>query len=273
MPIETTRHADSRAAESLPVLRAVRARRPLIHNITNQVVMNFTANALLAIGASPAMVHAEEEVVGFVGLAQALVVNIGTLTMPALRSMTLAATKARRLAIPWVLDPVGVGATPMRDTAARDLAGLAPAVIRGNAGEIIALARLTGFAGPTARQKGVDSLSGSEEAVEAARALSDTTGAVVAVTGAIDYVVSARTVHGVSGGHPVSQAVTGTGCAATALTGACLAVAPPTEAALAALTAMKLAAGRAAGSASGPASFAISFVDELHALTGDEVTP
>jgi hydroxyethylthiazole kinase len=237
------------------------AARPLVHNITNFVVMNFTANALLAVGASPAMVHAEEEVEEFVALAQALVVNIGTLDAPFIRSMELAAAKAQSSNIPWVLDPVGVGATSLRNCTAARLADLGPSVIRGNAGEIIALAGLSG-----AQVRGVDSLAASDDAIAAAHMLSQRSGAVVAVTGATDYVVAPSGVTAIPGGHVMSQMVTGTGCATSAIVGACLAVAAPDHAAIAALQMMKLAAERAAARADAPGSFAVALIDGLHAV-------
>lgn len=237
------------------------AKRPLVHNITNFVVMNFTANALLAIGASPAMVHAAEEVEEFVAISQALVINIGTLDGAFVNSMELAAATAVRTGVPWVLDPVGVGATAYRNRVAARLAGLGPSIIRGNAGEIIALAGASG-----AHMKGVDSLVASDNAVEAAAALAARTGAVVAVTGATDYVVAPAGIRTVTGGHAISQMVTGTGCMTTAIVGACLAVASPIAAAEAGLTLMKRAAERAALRSNEPGSYAVGLIDSLHAL-------
>lgn len=235
----------------------VRAKVPLVHNITNHVVMNFTANALLAFGASPAMVHAEEEVEDFVAISQALVVNIGTLDRGFVAGMERASAKAHAIGVPWVLDPVGVGATPYRMETCRNLLRHRPAVIRANASETLALS------GAATGGRGVDSLHGSEAAVAAGMALSRATGAVVAVTGATDVVILGDRIARIEGGHPLSQKVTGTGCAATALVGACLAVAEPFEAALAALAAMKAAAERAAAIASAPGSFSVNLIDAL----------
>jgi hydroxyethylthiazole kinase len=241
--------------------RAVRAQvcatAPLIHNITNHVVMNVTANALLAFGASPAMVHASEEVAAFVQLSRALVINIGTLDAGFVTGMELAAAAADRHGVPWVLDPVGVGATAYRAEICQGLLLSKPAVIRANAGEILALA------GHTGASRGVDSLAGSDEALAAAKALSRRTGAVVALTGATDYAVLDDAATAVTGGHPLSQRMTGSGCVTTALVGACLAVADPLEAAVAALGAMKAAAETAATRASGPGSFAAALIDAL----------
>src|SRR5450631_3261652 len=143
-------------------LEDLRARRPLVHNITNYVAMTLSANVLLALGASPAMVHAEEEVEDFVAIADALVVNIGTLSPSWVAAMRLAIARATALGKPWVLDPVGCGATPYRTKVAVELAALKPSVIRGNASEILSLADQAGQAG-----KGVDSLASADDAVGA----------------------------------------------------------------------------------------------------------
>jgi hydroxyethylthiazole kinase len=240
------------------ILAMVRSGKPLVHNITNHVVMNWTANVLLCAGASPAMVHAIEEVEEFVSFSQALVINIGTLDAPFVEAMLRATRRAREKSIPWVLDPVGVGATAYRNTVCAQLVGNKPAVIRGNASEIIALAGIAG-----SRTKGVDSTVGSDEAIEAAKALVIMTGSVVAVTGATDYVVGATSIMAIKGGHPMSQDVTGTGCATSALVGAFLAVAPPQEAAASALKLMKAAATSAAIEARGPGTFAAGMLDAL----------
>lgn len=252
----------STSATMAEVCARLRAQRPLVHNITNLVVMNFTANVLLSAGASPAMVHAIEEADDFVTISRALVVNIGTLDAPFVAGMERAASAARRVGVPWVLDPVGVGATSYRNGVAARLLDLGPAVVRGNASEIIALAGLSG-----GRPKGVDSTADSEDAVAAASSLSTRAGTVVAVTGATDFVVEGDQVVAIPGGHPMSQDVTGTGCAASALVGACLAVAPPMQAAIAALSLMKSAAARAGTGDPGPGTFAMRLLDALHAVS------
>lgn len=201
---------------------AVSAQAPLVHSITNLVVMNFNANALLALGASPVMAHAELEVRDMVGIAQALVLNIGTLEPDWIRAMKLALAAARERGIPVVLDPVGAGATPYRNAALADLlqAG-APTIVRGNASEIMSLAGLA------VRTRGVDSAASSLEAVEAARGLARELGAVVCVSGADDHVVDASGRWAtLSNGHPWMTRVTGVGCSASALVGAFAAVQP-----------------------------------------------
>jgi hydroxyethylthiazole kinase len=259
-------------------LACLRQTRPLVHNITNFVVMNWTANVLLALGASPVMAHAREEVEDFAGLAQALVINIGTLDAPFVEAMHLAAKRARKKGVPWILDPVGAGATRYRTETSEDLIARKPAIIRGNAGEILALAGKV-----KAASKGVDSLAASEAAVEAARRLAGQSGAIVVVTGETDYVVSTERTERVKGGHAMSQQVTGTGCATTAVIGAFLAVEPAFDAAIHGLSVMKRAAEKAADGASGgasrgsgsampqavgPGSFAIRMLDALAADHG-----
>jgi hydroxyethylthiazole kinase len=239
------------------VLARVRDERPLVHNITNFVVMNLTANALLAVGASPVMAHAPEEVADFAKMARALVVNMGTIDSGFFPAMDVAARAARKKGVPWVLDPVGVGATHYRRGIGRHLVKMKPAVVRGNASEIMALA------GEAAEGKGVDSRDESVAAIEAARRLSIKRRTVVAVTGKTDYVVAGETVTAIEGGHPMVQQVTGTGCTTTALVGAFLAVAPPEEAAIAALHLMKWAAEQAAAEARGPGGFGVALLDAL----------
>ncbi len=201
---------------------AVREGQPLVHNVTNLVVMQFSANMLLALGASPVMAHAEEEVEDMAALAGALVLNIGTLSAPWLRAMHLAARSARAHGRPVVLDPVGAGATRYRDHALTELLeDASPDVVRGNASEIMSVAGLA----PGTR--GVDSLAGSDEAVPAALRLAARTRGVVCISGARDHVVDAQGRHAVlSNGHPWMARVTGVGCSASALVGAFAAVQP-----------------------------------------------
>ncbi|MDB5368534.1 MAG: Hydroxyethylthiazole kinase [Roseomonas sp.] len=245
------------------VIARLRAAAPLVHNITNYVVANLTANALLAVGASPAMVEAEEEVAEFVRRAAALVVNIGTLTAPRRVAMHRAAAAAAEAGVPWILDPVAAGATGFRLETAQVLAAQRPAVVRGNASEILALA------GQTAGSRGVDSVHAAEAARDAARGLARRLGTVVAVTGAVDYVTDGARMMAVANGHALLTRVTGTGCTATALIGAFLGAGlPPMEAALAGLVLLGVAAEHAAAEAAGPASFQVALLDRL-ALTDD----
>ena len=250
------------------LLQAVRTQQPLVHNITNFVVMNNTANALLALGASPAMVHSCDEVEDFVALSQALVVNIGTLYSEQIAAAKLAVARARAAGIPWILDPVGAGATPYRRTAASALARLGPTVIRGNGSEILALAQQT----TDSLGKGVDSQHGSEAALAAAHRLAQETGAVVAVTGAVDYVTDGEQLAEVHQGHPLMSRVTGLGCSATAVIGAFLAVEPAAFAAtVVGLTVFGLAGELAAEQASGPGSLQVALLDALYRLDHETI--
>lgn len=244
----------------------VRQRRPLIHNITNLVVANVTANCLLAVGASPAMVESPEEVAEFVALSQALVVNIGTLSAVRVQAMEIAADRAGALGIPWVLDPVGVGATSHRTGVADRLAGRQPWVVRGNASEILALAGMS-----TEATRGVDSSHDSGDALVAAKQLAKKTKGVIAVTGPVDYVTDGTDTIGIANGHPMMTVVTGTGCSVTALVGACLGVEQDSlAAAVAALTIFGIAGEIAAVKAAGSGSLQVGIIDALHAM--DEAT-
>ncbi len=242
-------------------LSAVRHKSPLVHNITNYVSMDVAANVLLAAGASPAMVHAVEEVEDFVSISAALVVNIGTLSPAWVDAMERAAERAAAIGTPWVLDPVGAGATPYRTRVARELARRRPTVIRGNASEILALAQ-EGRAG-----KGVDASHASEEAREVARELARELECVVAVTGAVDYVTDGTTVLAVANGHPMMARVTALGCSASALTGAFVAAGPdPLHAAAHALAVFGLCGEIAARESPGPGTLRWRIIDALYAL-------
>ncbi len=245
----------------------IRAGAPLVHNITNYVVMNTSANALLALGASPVMAHAIEEVGDMAGLASALVINIGTLSEPWIASMSAAVAAAKRRGIPVVLDPVGAGATPFRtETALRLISEGPPAILRGNASEIRALHSTEGAT------KGVDSRHASEDALEAARALSRSRGCVVCVSGAVDFVVDGDKTIRVMNGHPMMPRVTGLGCTASALVGAFAAVNPsPFRATAHAMAVMGIAGEMAADGAAGPGTLQVRFLDALYSLTEKDI--
>jgi hydroxyethylthiazole kinase len=254
------------AEDCWTLLSHVRQRAPLVQNITNFVAMDTAANAVLAVGASPAMVHAVEEVAEFVAVADALTINIGTLSAAWVDSMRLAADTAARLRKPWVLDPVGVGATSFRRKIAAELLERRPTIVRGNASEIIALAGLA-----QARQKGVDSAQSTDEAEASALALARASGGTVVVTGAIDLVTDGTRAIRIANGHPLMTRVTALGCALTAVTGAFAAVEPDAPRAAAAATAIFGLAGEiAARTARGPGSLRVALMDALHRL--DETT-
>jgi hydroxyethylthiazole kinase len=238
-------------------LGAIRTGHPLIHQITNYVVMNETANITLAIGASPVMAHALAEVEEMAGYAGALVLNIGTLSPEWVDAMVLAGRAANRHGAPVVLDPVGAGATRMRtDACRRILTEVAVDIVRGNAAEVSALI------GEAAEIRGVDSVSAGDPgalAGAAARAL----GCTVAVTGAVDYIAGPGGNAAVSNGVAMLSRVTGTGCMSTALCGCFAAVNrdDPLRAATEALAAFGVAAEHAAVGARGPGSFHVNLYD------------
>ncbi len=254
-------------------LARVQEQTPLVHVIGNYVAMDIVANALLAVGASPVMAHAEEEVRDFAAKADALVVNIGTLSTSWGRAMGLAAQAAVEADTPWVLDPVGAGATDFRTQVALGLAGIRPSLIRGNAGEILALAQAAEIAGVTGSgPTGVDSTQPAQAARMAAQGLARRFGCVVLVTGPVDLAVAADAALLIDHGHAIMARVTGTGCALSALCGAMLAVEPePLYAAAAAAAVFGFAGDLAAQIADGPASFRVALIDSLYGLDADEV--
>ncbi|WP_353721674.1 hydroxyethylthiazole kinase [Dyadobacter sp. 676] len=240
-------------------LQNLRSMAPLVHNITNFVVMNFTANALLAVGASPVMAHAAEEVEDMVAIAGSLVVNIGTLSPPWVQGMKLAMKKAAELGKPIILDPVGAGATPYRNKVLRGLLETAPpTIIRGNGSEILALA------GAGIQTKGVDSTAESTDSIGAAHAMSARFGSVVSVSGAVDVIVHGNRTGWISNGVPLMTKVTGMGCSASAIAGAFASVCgDPFEAAVSAAATMGVCGELAYRDAKSPGSFQIAFLDKL----------
>ena len=243
------------------LLEEMRRRTPLVHCLTNHVVTNFTANVLLAAGAAPAMIHDPEESAIFAGVASALLVNVGTIEREQAEAMRRAVAAANAAGRPWVLDPVAIGALPLRTQVAAELAARKPSLIRGNASEILALA------GAGAGGRGVDTTEGVDAAEGAARAIAARTGAAVLVTGPVDLVVSpgdeppVRIANGV----PLLTRVTGVGCSQGALCAA-LCAAADGDARLAAVTAALLvgiAGEHAARVSERPGSFATAYLDAL----------
>jgi hydroxyethylthiazole kinase len=255
-----------KAAENL---RRVRDRKPLVHNITNYVVMNYTANALLACGASPVMAHAAEEVEEMVSLAGSLVLNIGTLSPPWVQAMLKAGKRANALHVPVILDPVGAGATRLRtDSAQRLIEGLSIQVIRGNASEILSLAGDKSGSST----KGVDSVHTVDQVSERAVALAKELRTTLAITGAVDLITDGERTCRVMNGHEMMRYVTGTGCTATVIIGAFLAVDPnPLDAATTGLSYFGQAGERAAAKAPGPGGFQVALLDALFELKEEEV--
>ncbi len=244
-------------------LRRLRETKPLVHQITNYVVMNETANATLALGALPVMAHAREEVEEMVALAGALVLNIGTLSPSWVEAMVLAGRAANEQGVPVVLDPVGAGATTYRTATAQQLLEeVQVTVLRGNAGEVATLV------GVAAEVRGVESMAAGDDAAELARAAGAQLGLVASVTGPVDHVSDGETVVSIANGDPLLAAITGTGCMSSAITGCFLAVNRdrPLEAAAEALVAFGVAGEDAARRASGPGSFHVALYDALAAL-------
>jgi hydroxyethylthiazole kinase len=254
-------------ATSLRAARtALRDTAPLVHCLTNTVVQTITANALLAVGAAPAMVDEPKEAAEFAAIASAVLVNVGTVHERTAEAMLLAARSAGTAGTPWVLDPVAVGGLGFRTGVAAELADIGPTVVRGNASEVMALA------GAGAGGRGVDSTAAADDALEAAAVLARRTGGVVAVSGAVDLITDGvRTVR-VGGGDQLLTRTTGAGCALGALVAAYLAVTDdPLTGAVAAHAHVALAASAAARRAPGPGSFAIAWIDALDALTADDL--
>lgn len=244
----------------------IRDTSPLVHNITNYVVMNNTANALLAIGASPIMAHAKSEVEEMVSISHSLVVNIGTLDEYWAESMLLAAKKASSLNKPWILDPVGAGATSYRDHILSQLLILKPTVIRGNASEIIALAKAH-----TTATKGVDSTAKSDEAIYAAESLISNFGSIVCISGEKDIVINNNERIFLHNGHQMMTKVTGLGCTASAMIGAFIGVIEnKTEAVTAAMSLLGIAGELAAIESPGPGSLQLKIIDKLYNITESE---
>jgi hydroxyethylthiazole kinase len=268
-------HQERRAAvarETGALLEAVRAARPLVQTITNHVSMDIAANVLLAAGAAPAMVSAPEEAPEFVRRAAALVVNTGTLSAPAAHAMEVATTAARTHGVPWILDPVGVGGTTFRNETVAKLLRHRPAVIRGNASEIMAVARLAGLTQEAGAPRGVDAAHDTSQVEGLACKLARHGLCVVAATGAVDVVTDGRALVRLANGSPLMTRVTAVGCALTAYVGAFVgAGAAPFEATIGALAAYAIAGDVAAEQAKGPASFRTAFIDALYGLSGEDV--
>ncbi|KAK9828855.1 hypothetical protein WJX72_002417 [[Myrmecia] bisecta] len=230
--------------------------------------MDLMANTLLAAGASPAMVHATEEAEQFIQLANALLINVGTLSPTWVESMKVAAHFAQKAGKPWILDPVGAGATAHRLEAIMQLMKLRPTLVRGNASEIMAVA---GAAGATS--KGVDSTAESTEALEYGMQLARTYGCIVAISGAEDLVTDGERLVRVANGVKMLQSITATGCAVTALAAAFVACAPedPLLATAHAFAVFGLASEVAARSAKGPGSLRVGLLDQLYGLEEQQV--
>jgi hydroxyethylthiazole kinase len=248
-------------------IEKIRSASPLVHNITNYVVMNNTANALLAIGASPVMAHAVEEVEDMVNIASTLVINIGTLSQDWIIAMKAAIKAAAARSIPIILDPVGVGATSYRTRTCHELFDqAAPTIIRGNASEIMALTD------SSVQTKGVDSTTDQSPLV-AAQNLAKQQSCIVVVSGETDLITDGEKSAYIRNGHAWMPKVTGLGCTATALTGAFAAVQKdPFLAAAHTMAVMGICGEIAAEKSSGPGSLQMNFIDTLFQLNEQQIT-
>lgn len=231
---------------------------PLVHILTNEVVQEITANVLLAAGASPAMIVAEEEVEDFASISGAVLINVGTLYPARLIAMQKAILAANKAGVPWTLDPVAVGVLGYRTRVCEAFIQHKPAVIRGNASEILALA------GMSSGGKGVDTTDASDSAVDAAMQLASSTGAIVAVTGETDYITDGKSVYRTPWGDPIMTKVVGTGCALSALVAAFSAHSDNRLEAVATACAVAGICGqRALKQSRGAGSFKVAYLDEL----------
>jgi len=253
--------------EIIQQLHQLRQQSPLVHNITNFVVMNNTANALLALGASPVMVHSPREVTNVVDISGALVINIGTLSEEWAEGMLIAAAHATQVGCPWVLDPVGAGISPFRNDVLKELLNNSPAAIRGNASEIIALASFASTGG-----KGVDSVASSADAVSSGRLLQQNYGAQVCISGETDYIIGKDSWAEVNNGSVLMTKVTGLGCTASAIVAAFLALRQePFSEAVAGVSLCSLAGELAARQSIGPGTLQLNMYDMLYNLSDNEI--
>lgn len=254
-------------------IQRIRANGPVVHCMTNIVAANFAADAVIAVGGSPIMATEIREIAQVVNIAQALTINIGTCSPGQIESIHMALNNAPAT-LPWVLDPVGVAATKYRQTVCTEILKTARApVIRGNASEIITLAQCTNVIDSTAnlRNSGIDSTASTEAAIPAARALAAAYKTVVAISGAVDYVVDATRTVRVANGHPLMASVTATGCTLTAVLGAFLANSDDFFwSTVHALSYYAVAGELAAREAEGPGSMHSKLLDYLYKMTEEQ---
>ena len=250
-------------------LEKIRSANPLVHNITNSVVQDFTANALLALGASPIMSDCAEEIEELVAVSSAVNINTGTPNTQSADAMRKAISTAQKLGKPVALDPVAVGATKMRRSLVEEILGSgAQSVIRGN------LAEISVFAGTEWAGKGVDSGVVPKEPGDIVRTAARKTGCVAVGTGKVDYASDGRLLFSLANGHPLMTRVTGMGCVATSIVAAFLAVQPvPLVAAIHAMAFVDIAGEWAAERAldEGPGTFRVKFLDSFDRLTAKDL--
>lgn len=258
------RPADPDLQRAWPVLAAVRQRQPLVHCITAAVSMGIVADGLLAAGTRPMMTETVAEAPAVTEAADALLVNLGTLSTDAMAAIPATVEVTSQAGRPWVLDPTAIGRAPVRTPLARRLLREGPAVVRGNASEMLALA------GESDGGRGADSVAAPHEAARAGQRVAGSTGGAVAVSGAVDLVVSGQQRAELERGTPLLTRVTGTGCLLAALSAACAAVTEDHfDAALAASTWMAVAGERAAAVARRPGSFRTALLDALDEVANE----
>lgn len=247
-------------------INALRAQTPLVQCLTNQVVMNFTANILYAVGASPAMCDNPEEAADFAThVASGVLVNDGTPSAEQMEGMRLASAAAVAAGKPWVLDPVGAGGLQWRTGEVKKMMDANPAtILRGNASEIL------GFLGTTSGGRGVEAIDSTLDAIDAARELARRYGCVVAVSGPVDVITDGDDVVKLANGSPMLAKVTGVGCSLGAVMAAYASVTNPLDAAIAATSHLNIAAEISASEAKGPGSFVVGLLDALDALTPEQ---
>ncbi len=260
------------AKQAGDLLEQLRAERPLVQNITNFVSMDIAANVLMALGAAPAMVHAPQESADFAKIANALVVNIGTLSQDFLEGGEAAATASHMLGHPWVLDPVGVGGSAFRNTAVQRLLRHRPTVIRGNASEIMSVAKVVGLSGDDARPRGVDSAHTTDQALAMAQHLARNNFCTVAATGATDLITDGERIVRLANGHVLMTRVTAVGCALSAVVAAfCALTEDAFEATVSALAIYGVVGEMAAERAQSPGSYRVAFIDQLDTVTPADI--
>jgi hydroxyethylthiazole kinase len=255
--------------ETAGLMTLVREKRPLVHQITNNVTINDCANITLCAGGTPVMGDSSDDVKEMVKLASSLVLNTGILNDNIIEAMIAAGRTANEMNIPVILDPVGVGATAYRMRVVRKiLDNVKISVIKGNAGEIGALA------GSGGKVRGVDSGGLDGDPVEACISLSENTHAVVAMTGAVDIVSDGKRTVVINNGHEMMSSVSGTGCMAASVIG-CYAACTNDMlmATAAALAVFAIAGNKAAKRSKGPGTFMMNLKDEMANLTANEVIP
>ena len=252
----------------------VRANNPLAGSITNTVTIDFVANAQLAVGGSAAMVYLPDEGETLVAAGGAVYLNMGTLFPIYEETIPRTAAAAQAAGKPWVLDPVGIGIGSLRTKLLSELKQHKPAIVRGNASEIIALAGLWGLEGEAtdlSRVRGVDTTDTVDAARDAAVALARYTGGAVVVSGEVDLITDGTTVAKSHGGSPLMSKITGCGCSQGGVLAVYACAADPFTAAVCGTAVYNVAGTRAAAVADAPASFKVAFIDELYRATAQDI--